>query len=61
MIFAIFHKLSESKSYRKARAHNLILKVNRTIADLDRPDTIEKPHLIQAIQYQSLDRDFWNY
>ena len=39
-----------------ARAYSKILKVARTIADLDGCDTIEKIHLIEAIQYRSLDR-----
>ena len=41
-----------------ARAYTRILKVARTIADLDKKDNIEKEHLIEAIQYRSLDKRY---
>jgi len=42
-----------------ARAHDKILRISRTIADLDGQEQIGVPHLSEAINYRALDRSYW--
>ena len=42
-----------------ARAYDRILKVSRTLADLEGKEQIEAGHVSEAVQYRTLDRNFW--
>lgn len=51
----VFNKLGLS-----GRAYDKLMKVSRTVADMDNSDIIAEDHILQSVQYRSLDRKYWS-
>ncbi|MDR0738535.1 MAG: YifB family Mg chelatase-like AAA ATPase [Oscillospiraceae bacterium] len=62
-IMTPFAKNIIKKAFEKldlsARAYDKVLKVARTIADLDAKDVIDDKHILEAVQYRNLDKKYW--
>ena len=52
-------KISVNEMGLSARAHDKVLRLSRTIADIDASDQIKIEHLSEAVNYRMLDRNLW--